>query len=96
MPYYKWSFRALRGLIGIEELSEKISFLLFGDNRDDTVAEQKYDAIKEIASETITRLRNKELTKVICGDLEKHAYFVNDKIADSTVRNMNILIAVGE
>ncbi len=96
MPYYKWSFRALRGLLGTEELSEKLSFLLFGDNRDDTVAEQKYDIIEEIASETITRLQDKELTKAICGDLEKHAYSVNDKIADSTVRNMNILIAVGE
>ena len=96
MPYYKWSFRALRGLVGTKDFSEKLSFLLFGDNRDDAVAGQKYDFIEEIASETITRLQDMELTKAICGDLEKHAYSVNDKIADSTVRNMNILIAVGD
>lgn len=96
MPYYKWSFRALRGLVGTEELSEKLSFLLFGDNHDDTVVEQKYDIIEEIASETITRLQDKELTQAVCGDLEKHAHSVNDKITDSNVRNMNILIAVGE
>ena len=96
MPYYKWSFRALRELVGTEELSEKLSFLLFGDNRDNTVAERKYDTIEEIASETITELQDRQLKEAICGDLEKHAYSVNDKIADSTVRNMNILIAVGD
>ena len=96
MPYYKWSFRALRELVGMEELSEKLSFLLFGDNRDHALAEKKYDTIEEIASETVTVLQERQLTKAICGDLEKHAYSVNDNIADSTVRNMNILVAVGD
>ena len=91
-----WSFRALRGLVGTEELSEKLSFLLFGNNREDTVAERKCDVIEEIASDIITRLQDKDLTKATCGDLEKHAYSVNDRIQDSTVRNMHILIAVGE
>ena len=94
MPYYKWSFRALRGLIGTKELTGKLSLLLFGDNHDDTVAERKYDTIEEIASEIITLLQDRELTDAICGDLEKHAYSVNDRITDSTIRNMNILIAV--
>lgn len=95
-PYYKWSFRALRELIGTKELSQKLSFLLFGDNRDNEVAERKYDTIEEIAFETISTLREKGLTEAVCGDLEKHAYSVNDKIADSTVRNMNTLVSVGE
>ena len=76
--------------------AEKLSFLLFGDNRDNAVAEHKYDTIEEIASETVTALQERQLTKAICGDLEKHAYSVNDKISDSTVRNMNILITIGE
>ena len=96
MPYYKWSFRALRGLDGAEELAENLSFLLFGDNRDTAVAEQKYAMIENIAAETIAALQEKNLTEATCGDLEKHAYAVNDKIADGTVRNMSILIAVGE
>ena len=96
MPYYKWSFRALRELVGTEELSDKLSFLLFGDNRDDTVAEKKCGIIEEVASETITRLQENELTDAICGDLEKHAYSVNDRITDADIRNMNILIAVGD
>ncbi|MCQ2455641.1 MAG: DUF4037 domain-containing protein [Clostridia bacterium] len=96
MPYYKWSFRAFRELIGAKELSEKLSFLLFGDNRDTAVAKRKYNTIEEIASETITELQERQLTDAICADLEKHAYSVNDKIADSIVRNMNILVAVGD
>ncbi len=96
MPYYKWSFRALRDLVGTGELAEKLSFLLFGDNKDSAVAKQKYDLIEEIASETITKLQDRNLTDAICADLEKHAYSVNDKIADTNIRNMNILIAVGE
>lgn len=94
MPYYKWSFRALRGLAGGEELAEKLSFLLLGDHRDDTVARQKYDTIEDISSQLISVLQENNLTDAICGDLEKHAYSVNDKIADGNIRNMNILIAV--
>ena len=96
MPYYKWSFRALRDLDGTGKLPEKLSFLLSGDNRDGNTAQKKYDIIEEIASETITRLRDKKMTEAVCGDLEKHAYSVNDKITDGAVRNMNVLIAVGE
>ncbi len=96
MPYYKWSFRAFRELAGTKELPEELSVLLFGDNRDDAAVGKKYDIIEKIASETITRLKDRDLTEAICGDLEKHAYSVNDKIADSTVRNMNILFAVGD
>ena len=94
MPYYKWSFRALKELAGTEELSENLSCLLFGDNRDETAAGKKKDIIEEIASETIEQLKDRKLTAEICGDLEKHAYSVNDRITDGTVRNMNILIAV--
>ncbi|MBQ0026920.1 MAG: DUF4037 domain-containing protein [Lachnospiraceae bacterium] len=96
MPYYKWSFRALRELGGTQELSEKLSFLLFGDNRDDKVAEKKYNIIEEIASEIITHLQDRGLTEATCGDLEKHAYSVNDQITDGNIRNTNILIAIGE
>lgn len=94
MPYYKWSFRALRALDGGSVLSEKLSFLLGGDNGDPAVAEKKYDTIEEIASVTIAGLQERNLTSAICGDLEKHAYSVNDTIRDGTVRNMHILEAI--
>lgn len=93
-PYYKWSFRALRQLFGMENLADKLSFLLSGDNRDQKTAGLKYDTIEEIASDMISDLQDQDLTGAICGDLEKHAYSVNDRIADGNIRNMNILVAV--
>ena len=94
MPYYKWSFRALRRLDGAAELADKLSFLLFGDCRDDAVAEKKCDTVEEIASEIISELQKRDMTEAVCGDLEKHAYSVNDKIDDANLRNLHILESV--
>lgn len=94
MPYYKWSFRALRKLEGAQVVSEKLSFLLYGDNSDPAVAEKKHDTIEEIAAITIAGIQARNLTNASCGDLEKHAYSVNDKISDGAVRNRHILAAM--
>ena len=94
MPYYKWSFRALRQLDGAAELADQLSSLLFGDRPDDASAERKYDTVEGISTRIITELQEMGLSKAICGDLEKHAYAVNDTIRDSTVRNMHILAAI--
>ncbi|MDO5435131.1 MAG: DUF4037 domain-containing protein [Clostridia bacterium] len=95
-PYYKWCFRALRQLYGMERFADKLGFLLFGDCRDDAAAERKYAVIEEIAADMIDELQDQQLTEAVCGDLEKHAYSVNDRIADGDVRNLNILAAVNE
>ena len=42
----------------------------------------------------IDELQRQELTKAICGDLEKHAYSVNDGITDAQIRNLHILAGV--
>ena len=47
-----------------------------------------------IASDVIEKLQEQGLTQAVCGDLEKHAYSVNDGIGDSEVRNLNILCCV--
>ena len=39
-------------------------------------------------------LVDNEMTKAICGNLEKHAYSINDSISDPNIRNMNIFTAV--
>ncbi len=96
MPYYKWCFRALRSLDSEADLADKLSFLLSGDNHDAINAEIKYDTIEEIASHIIDILQNRNLTDAVCGDLEKHAYSVNDRIIDSSVRNLHILAAINE
>ena len=92
-PYYKWSFRALRALPKLELDAEIMEFLLTSSN-DGENAEEKYYAIEGIAADVIDELVEQNLTNAICGDLEKHAYSVNDKIADSEIRNLHILAAV--
>ena len=93
MPYYKWSFRALRELPLLSSAAETFEFLLTTENTAD-LSETKYFMIEETASSVISVLQDKGLTKAICGDLEKHAYSVNDLIADPNIRNLNIFYAV--
>ena len=94
LPYYKWSFRALKGLLFTEELAARLSFILMADHSDEEVAQQKYTAIEEIASWIIDELQSRDIKKAICGDLEKHDYSVNDFIKDGEIRNLNILTTV--
>jgi len=92
-PYYKWSFRAMRALPKLSLLAETLEVLLTTDNEPET-AESKYDMIEDAASDVIDELTAQGLTKAICGDLEKHAYSVNDGIADGEIRNLHILAAI--
>ena len=88
-PYYKWRFRALRQQKKLPLLAETLEYLLTTGN-DGDLAESKYMMIEDTASDIIEELQNQGLTKAICGDLEKHAYSVNDGIEDGDVRNLNI------
>lgn len=90
-PYYKWSFRALRET-GETEIADKLAYILLSG--DDADAERRYWTIEEVSAAVIAKLNEKELTKAICGDLEKHAYSVNDGIHDAEIRNLNILVSV--
>lgn len=93
MPYYKWSFRALRALPKLSLEAEVMEYLITTDNSHET-AEEKYYAIEGIAADIIDELSAQNLTKAMCGDLEKHAYSVNDCISDNEIRNLNVLAAV--
>ena len=93
MPFYKWRFRAMRQLNRLSLLAETAEYLLTTDNEPE-LAETKYDMIEDAAADVIDELNAQGLTKAICGDLEKHAYSVNDLIADGDVRNLHILAAV--
>ena len=92
-PYYKWSFRALRNLPKLSLHAELLEFLITTDNEEE-MAKEKYDVIEGMAADIIDELIDQDLTKANCGDLEKHAYSVNDGIADSELRNMHILAGV--
>ena len=92
-PYYKWTFRALRALPLLFEEAELLEYLLTTDNAPET-AEEKYGVIEGIAADVIEVLTDQGLTEADCGDLEKHAYSVNDGIADGELRNLHILAGV--
>ena len=93
LPYYKWSFRAMRALPELSLHAELLEYLITTDNEPE-MAEAKYDVMEGIASDVIDVLVDEELTKAVCGDLGKHAQSVNDGIKDADIRNMNILAAV--
>lgn len=92
-PYYKWSFRALRALPELSLLAELMEYLITTDN-DGTMYEEKYTVIESIAADIIDELIRQDLTKADCGDLEKHAYSVNDGIGSGELRNLHILAGV--
>ena len=93
MPYYKWSFRALRALTKLSLEAELFEYLITTGNGGDA-AEEKADVIESICADIIEELISQGLTKATCGDLEKHAYSVNDSITDPQIRNLHILAAV--
>ena len=92
-PYYKWCFRALRDLPVLSLHAVLFEYLLTTDNEAEN-AEEKYNVMEGIASDIIDVLSEQSLTKAVCGDLEKHAYSVNDGVSDAALRNMHILAGV--
>ena len=92
-PYYKWSFRAMRALPLLASEADSLEFLLCTDNRPEN-AEEKYYAMEDLAARVITALQDQGLTEAVCGDLEKHAYSVNDAIQDAELRNRHVLAGV--
>ena len=92
-PYYKWSFRAMRALPRLPFTAELLEYLLTTDNEPETSAE-KSRVIEGIAEDVIAELRAQKLTRADCADLEKHAYSVNDHVADGQIRNLHVLAAV--
>lgn len=91
MPFYKWSFRAMRELTVLSQLSDTLEYLISSDNDD---FETKQSIMEDTAVMIIDELKKQELTDAICTDLEKHAYSVNDRISDPYIRSMNIFAAI--
>ena len=92
-PYYKWKFRAMRALKKLPLLAELMEYLVTTDN-DDSMARDKYEVIESTAADVIGELKAQKLNGADCADLEKHAYSVNDRIADADIRNRHILSGV--
>ncbi len=93
MPYYKWSFKALRELSLFGTLGDALEYIISSDNTTEN-SKLKYDMIEDISLLIIEELKRRGISEAICGDLEKHAYSVNDKISDISLRNLNIFAGI--
>jgi len=91
MPYYKWSFRALKDLDRLSQLYDPLEFLLLGDSED---TNGKMFTIGELCNAIQNELRAQNITKMGCDDMEKHAYSVNDFIENNEIRNLGVLYAI--
>ena len=100
-PYYKWIFRALREIE--PEAAERLERIVTGDAKPaPESADQRrlsggrntssgtHLLIEELSSYIIGQLKEQGLTEASCGELEKHAYSVNDRIEDPLLRNADI------
>ncbi len=92
-PFYKWQFRAMRALPRLALDAELLEYLITTSN-DGQLACDKYEVVEGIAADLIDELEIQGLTRVQSGELEKHAYSVNDGIADATLRNRHVLAGV--
>ena len=93
MPYYKWSFRALKELGTLSSLHSNLEYLISCANAENDF-KIKTEIIEKISSSVIGELQKQELTKASSSNLEAHAYSLNDIIKDSEIRNLNIMYAV--
>ena len=93
LPYYKWTFRALRHLTRLSHLAPDLEYLISSGNIPEDVA-GKTAVIEKIALEIISELRNDRLTDFCRDDLEGHAYSTNNMIPDPEIRNLHILYGV--
>ena len=92
-PYYKWTFRALRDLPLLSGLAPALSFLLSTGNGDSR-AEEKSARIGSVCAQVLAEVRAQSLSDAEGGDLERHAYAVNDRIRDPELRNLHVLAAI--
>ena len=92
-PYYKWAFRAMRGLPRLSIEAELLEWLITTGNEPEQASE-KADVIEGICADVIDELVDQGITRATCGDLEKHAYSVNDSVEDAGLRNAHVLAAV--
>ena len=92
-PFYKWRFRAFRELPLLGTLSESFSFLLCSGN-EGSMQKDKEMIISQVSRAVTELLYQQALTENTDPDLETHAYEVNNRIIDPTLRNSNILSAV--
>ncbi len=92
-PFYKWAYRGLRDLPILGHLGDALGTLTELDNTP-AIAEIKQAMVEDIAALLVAEFTEQALTKATCGDLEKHAYSIQDGVKDATLRSMHIMEGV--
>ena len=93
MPYYKWSFRAMKDLPLFAELGESLGFLLLSDNEKET-SRLKETVVGDIASLLIGELKKRRLSSYSGIDLDGHGYSVRETVRNAELRTMNVMAGV--
>ena len=93
MPYYKWSFRALRALPRLSELSAPLEYLISSGNSK-AEADKKAQTIEAICASLSAELKAQGITRLAREEMEAQSYIVNDAIKNVEIRNMHVLAAV--
>ncbi len=93
IPYYKWSFRALRDLPILSELGAPLEYLISSANSEAEIA-KKQEIIEKICKAVADELTFEGLSDFGGNEMEAHAYAVNRKISDGNIRNLHILYAI--
>lgn len=93
IPYYKWSFRAMRELPFLSSLAPSMEYLISSGNGE-TESEKKSEIIEKICLDIIAEITKQGLSDFSGDSAEGHAYAVNNSITDSEIRNLHILFAV--
>ena len=93
IPYYKWSFRALKSLPQLSEHYYELEYLISSTNTEKE-AKLKEEIIEKISGAIIAELKNQNLIDTSSVNLERQAYSVNERIENPEIRNLNIMYAV--
>lgn len=88
MPYYKWSYRALRETLEMPQVEMSFRELLMTENKNDQI-EKKLQIIKD-TEKLVLELSGEDITK----NFEELSYEFNKKIQDPEIRNLNLLYCV--
>ena len=89
MPYYKWSFRAMKNLDILGEKAIILEKLLDTPNE---FSQEISQGIESFCASVVGELKSQGLTDFDDDYLERHAYSINEKIADNRLRNSSIIV----
>ena len=89
-PFYKWVYKAMRNLPILSNLEQPIVALTELSNGEIEFAAKK-ESIEEISALICSQLKALGFCSFDEPNLEKHAFCIQNKIKNSTLRNMHIM-----